>query len=222
MNTNSKKGFTLLEFLIIVAVIAILASIVFVVLNPAETLKKTRDAQRISDLNTIKNVLRLYLTTKTSPTLGNAGANITCQDSAGAYADGDKIWYSLPNTSPITDTTLDGGTNSPAANQVTTPSLVTGLGWVPVDLTSLAGETPLSNYPVDPTNAIANPAAVASTDLVYRYTCDATNLTFELDAQLESTAYTVTDDKRTSDGGNNPNYFEVGTAVDLLGTGTDF
>lgn len=220
---NTKKGFTLLELLIVVAIIVILAGIVFVVLNPAETLRKTRDSQRISDLNTLKSALGLYLTTKTTPTLGNAGANTTCKDNATTYAAGDKIWYSLPSSSAITDTTLDAGVTTPTANQVATPALVAGTGWIPVDLTSLIGGSPLSNYPFDPTNTISNLAAVATTDLVYRYTCDAANLTFEVNANLESTAYTSgSDNKEANDGGNNSGVYEAGTDLLLLGAGIDF
>ena len=43
------SGFTLLELLIVISVLAILSVALIVVLNPAETLKKGRDSQRISD-----------------------------------------------------------------------------------------------------------------------------------------------------------------------------
>jgi hypothetical protein len=45
---------------------------------------------------------------------------------------------------------------------------------------------------------------------------------YEVDARLESTAYTVDDAKMTKDGGNNANYYEVGTDLSILGVGTDF
>ena len=47
------KGFTLLELLIVIAIIAVLSVILVLVLNPAETLKKSRDTQRMSDLSTL-------------------------------------------------------------------------------------------------------------------------------------------------------------------------
>ena len=58
-----------------------------------------------------------------------------------------------------------------------------------------------------------------STDLVYRYSCSISPLAFEIDAQLESTAYTVTDNKRASDGGNSALYYETGTNLLILGAG---
>ena len=51
--TRSHKGFTLLEILLVVAIISILAGIVIVAINPARQLGSTRDAQRKSDIGTI-------------------------------------------------------------------------------------------------------------------------------------------------------------------------
>ncbi|MEK9152410.1 MAG: hypothetical protein AAB692_03520, partial [Patescibacteria group bacterium] len=137
----------------------------------------------------------------------------------------DTVYYSLPSDAPggaITDATLDGGAASvPAAGQVTNVNKqkVNGSGWVKVDLTSLAGGSPLSNLPVDPTNTITDLANVDYTDLVYRYMCDATDLTFEVNAKLESAAYTTSPDNRlTLDGGDNDNLYEVGTKLTIMGT----
>lgn len=56
--TFSKKGFTLIEILIVVAIIAILASSVLVGFGPAQ--RQGRDARRISDLRQVQNALELY------------------------------------------------------------------------------------------------------------------------------------------------------------------
>src|SRR3989344_2904549 len=55
---NNKKGFTLIEILIVISVIGILASIVLVNLGGFRS--RGRDARRISDLRTIQNALELY------------------------------------------------------------------------------------------------------------------------------------------------------------------
>ncbi len=55
---NSSKGFTLIEILIVVAIIGILASTVLVGLLPAQ--RQGRDARRISDLRQVQNALELY------------------------------------------------------------------------------------------------------------------------------------------------------------------
>ena len=231
-------GFTLLELLIVIGIMVILGTVLVLVLNPAETLKKSRDNQRISDLATMKTAIGLYTTTITTPTLGTSADGTTTLNNASCQAGASwaselgtgKIYYSyVGSADAITDATLDGvtfttNTNKPANSRTTNAiaSATDGTGWLPVKFSDMTGGSPISAEPLDPTNTIGTLSAVASTDLTYRYACNADNLTFEIDAQLESTAYTSTSDKRASDGGNNASYYEVGTNLSILGTGTDF
>ena len=60
MHNNRQKGFTLLEVLLVVGIIAILAGIVIFALNPAKQLGDTNNAQRSSDVNTILNAVYQY------------------------------------------------------------------------------------------------------------------------------------------------------------------
>lgn len=231
MKTKSlkKQGFTLLELLIVIAIIAVLSVILVLVLDPAEALRKSRDSQRMSDLSTVKTALGLYTTSVASPLMATS-TNASCKGNTGsdnAYIAGDKIYYSIgSDTKALTNgTTIDG-----AAAALLTPGQVTaanlgrvdGTGWLPVNLSSLSGGSPISNMPTDPVNTVATAAAPASTDLVYRYVCSEKTLKYELDAVLESVAFKTDDPKMTKDGGNNNNYYEVGTDLSLLGTGTDF
>ena len=55
---SQRRGFTLIEILIVVAIIGILASVVLVGLGPVQ--QKGRDARRISDLKQIQTGLELY------------------------------------------------------------------------------------------------------------------------------------------------------------------
>jgi prepilin-type N-terminal cleavage/methylation domain-containing protein len=245
MKKNKDKGFTLLELLIVIAIIAILSVALVIVLNPAETLKKARDAQRISDLSTMKTAIGLYLTNTAAPLIGGTvvstayvASNLGCKATPtaawatdGAAASSPRIYYSLTgaadNAPTITDTIRDGGSAAtPAlAAQATLPALTSGQGWIPINFNGLTGGSPISNIPVDPVNTITSLSGVASTDLVYRYACSITPLAFEIDAQLESIAYTTDDNKRLSDGGNSDYYYETGTNLLILGkttSGTDF
>ena len=55
---NNRSGFTLIEILIVVAIIAILASVVLIGLGPTQ--EAGRDARRLSDLHEVQNGLELY------------------------------------------------------------------------------------------------------------------------------------------------------------------
>ena len=124
---NTKKGFTLLELLIVIGILAILSTTIVLVINPAELLAKARDSQRISDLNTLKTAISFYLTEVSSPKIGT-----------------DKVTYS-DVASPKCDTGAEstGGTASVKGK-------TDGGGWVPINLTDIPGGSPLSAYPTDP------------------------------------------------------------------------
>jgi len=215
LKQREARGFTLLELLIVIAIIAILSVILIIVINPAETLKKSRDVQRMSDLNTMKTAMGLLLTSSSTPLLSGTAANTLCKNGTTPT-----IWYSYPLDAPgapITDTTLDGtaGVNVDAQVSAANLSKPDGTGWMPVAFTGLPGGSPISNLPIDPVNT-ATVGGILATDLVYRYACDKNDLTFEFGAVLESTAYVTTDPKMTNDGGNNVNYYETGTKLTIL------
>ncbi len=56
-NVNARKGFTLLELLIVMALIAILAGIVIAALNPARQFANARNSSRYAHLNVIMNAI---------------------------------------------------------------------------------------------------------------------------------------------------------------------
>ncbi len=75
MNLKFRKGFTLIEVLIVVAIIGILASVVLVGLGPLQ--RQGRDARRISDLKQVQAGLELYYN-KCGYYPGNAENGATC------------------------------------------------------------------------------------------------------------------------------------------------
>ncbi len=60
MKKNNQKGFTLLELLIVVAIIGLLASLILVGLTAFRT--RGRDARRIADIKQVQNGLEVYYT----------------------------------------------------------------------------------------------------------------------------------------------------------------
>lgn len=53
----SKSGFTLIEILVVIGIIAVLAAVVLVAINPARQFKLARDSQRQSNVTAILNAI---------------------------------------------------------------------------------------------------------------------------------------------------------------------
>jgi len=186
---ENKKGFTLLELLIVIAILAILAASVLVVINPAEILKKSRDTRRVNDLDSLRSALAMYITDVSSPDLDGTGDCSTTE------------W--------ITSSTASCRTAGIGTCTKSNSTAVDGTGWIPVDLSSISTGSPIASLPIDPTN---------NATYFYSYRCDGTNTTFELNAALESTYYTSTIDSDGKDGGDDNSLYEVGTdpGLDLI------
>ena len=174
----------------------------------------------------MKTALGLYLTSTTTPYLGSATSTPGgCKTTpTTAWALPMRIYYSYNGTGAGTGT-VDGVGG--LGYSTSTPSITDGSGWIPVNFDSLTGGSPISNLPLDPVNTIVTLATPVNNisnggDFVYRYACSITPLAFEINAKLESIAYTSTDNKMTSDGGNNSNLYEVGTNLKILTSAISF
>ncbi len=198
MNKTSAKGFTLIELLIVIAILAILATVVLIVINPVQMFAQARDSQRINDMATLNSAVALYLTTVTLPSLEGGGG--TC--AANFWATNG----SAVNTF-VTSLVL------PAAPSFT--AAVDGTGWIPVNLSTISGGSPLSALPRDPIN---------SSTYFYSYACNNASKWFEFHSKMESCRYSYnnsgcggagSDDVESTDGGPNNNYYEVGNTPGL-------
>lgn len=59
---SANKGFTLLELLLVIAIIAILAGLIIFNLNPAQRLRDSNDAKVRSEVSAIAGAIGLYVT----------------------------------------------------------------------------------------------------------------------------------------------------------------
>lgn len=183
---TTRKGFTLLELLIVIGILAILATATVLVLNPAEYLRQARDTQRVTDLESLKGALSLWVTSGVgTSSLGSCPVNGRC---------------TFNNSTFFTAGTCSG------VGQYVTSTAVDGTGWVDVVFNSLPGGSPLPKLPLDPLNN--------STSTAYAYKCDNASSVFEIDGTFESAKYKTTDDLDGKDGGNQTWAYEVGTKLD--------
>lgn len=186
-----QKGFTLIELLVVIAILAILAVTVILTLNPAQMLKQARDAQRISDMSTIKSAISLYLSDVSSPSMGSANV---CYGSAALTPNSAGCGSRMAST----DTTVTTST---------TNTSTTGNGWIPINFTAISSGAPFGVEPIDPVN---------NATYFYSYATNSSNQ-FEVDAHMESTRYANggTGDVESTDGGTTNSAYEVGTNLAL-------
>jgi len=186
----SRRGFTLIELLIVIGILAILATTVVLVLNPAQLLAETRDVQRLSDLDTIRTALNLYLATASGPT--------------------------FPGGRRCTGPAVAAAPCAEVGAVISIDRTTAGLGWVNVNLGAISGGSPIPLLPLDP-NGITAASQTAALHYSFK-TTPGTTLTYELTAQMESAKYSnpTVGNKESNDGGNNDNCYEVGNDLFLI------
>ena len=165
MKNTFSKGFTLVELLIVITILAALAAAVVVVLNPAELLAQARDAQRMSDMTTMRDSINLLLSQVPAANICFAAPACT----AGGYCTA----VGPAGNAPF------GGVSGLVCTVPTAANLrlIDGNGWVSAVFTAMPGGSPIAMLPVDPTN---------TTTFFYAYKSDTATRTFRLSTRLES------------------------------------
>lgn len=86
---NKKRGFTLIEILVVIGIIAILAAVVLVAVNPARQFAQARNSQRVSNVEAILNAVGQNLSDNKGTFTCAAGAipatTTPMQSGAGSY-----------------------------------------------------------------------------------------------------------------------------------------
>ena len=133
MKNTFSKGFTLVELLIVITILAALAAAVVVVLNPAELLAQARDAQRLADLTTLRDSTLLILSQL--PATNLCAVTTTCTTG-----------HCTPATAPATQPFATTCTLDPDRTTAGTT------GWMGIDFSLMPGGSPIAVLPVDPVN----------------------------------------------------------------------
>ncbi len=201
---HSQRAFTLIELLVVIAIIAILAVVVVLVLNPAELLKQSRDANRLQDMATLVGGINLYDTDLSGSASFDLGSSSV-------------VYVSIPDpaaTSTLGDQCQGLGLLSLPAGYAyhcaasSTYHDIDGAGWIPVDLKNISSGSPLGSLPVDPVNA-------SSSRLYYTYTTNGSQ--YELTMAPESQKYQLggSNDVIAGDGAPLATVYAKGTNLSL-------
>jgi len=188
------KSFTLVELLIVIAILAVLAAAVVIVLNPAELLAQARDTQRVSDIKNTKSAIDLFIVDNPTISMGDAQT----------------IYLSLPDVAaPLCTNNLASLPTLPAGwsyRCATAANLknIDGTGWLPLDFTQVKGGSPMPYIPIDPDNNVASG----------RYYTYVPGGSYELTALLEAKKH----DAAINDGGSLPGVYQAGSHIDLTPT----
>lgn len=233
MVTAIRKGFTLVELLIVITILVILGIFIVLLINPAEILAKSRDSQRISDLATMKGAMQLYLTDGTVSFTNCVASGGTVPISEADATTLTKIYTSLdeaPNSVGGSAYTDHYKTITAAADRQKN----NGDGWVPVNFSTVTSGAPIEKLPIDPSaDTATSSTADISAGKYYRFACysNGGKFEYEFDAGLESAAWgpeaTGVGNKGANDGGNanattsangGNNRYEVGNNLGILNT----
>jgi type II secretory pathway pseudopilin PulG len=190
----NRKSFTLIELLIVLSILALIVGLLISIIKPAEIYKKTRDNQRIVDLNYLDSNIKSYLllanqsTIYTTSTLNKIFLSLKLPSSA-TNTDCRNYFPDLPS--------LPSGWTYVCSKN---PTSTDGTGWLPINFQNYMLYS-ISNLPLDPFN-----------NSIYYYAFIASGTDFILYAMLEDPKNQAS----KNDGDNYPHLYSVGTNKRLI------
>ena len=141
MSKQYSKSFTLIELLIVLALIAILSTVLILIIKPGQIFSRARDTKRINDLKNIEKIMdTLYATDPTFNELNYASSNI--------------VYISLPDNNTNCTTWLSQLPSLPSGWSYrcsANPTNIDGSGWIPIPFNSFPILN-ISQLPIDPRN----------------------------------------------------------------------
>jgi type II secretory pathway pseudopilin PulG len=203
------KGVTYIELLIVLALIPVVIGIISGVIKVQDYFKKTRDLQRLQDLNLLNSALNFYFQNATSvdpdgPNLENRGADEATPT----------IFVSVPQeTDKFFETCFYYPNNKVYYIYQTSKNnyqKISGSGWIPINFLEV-NFPGLSFLPVDPINRL-------NSGLYYLYVFQRKPPQYEISTGFESAEFQKggRDDRVSNDGGDDENRLELGTNLKLV------
>jgi len=186
------RGFTLVELLIVIGILAVVASVAVLILNPVEMTKESRDSIRLNDLSSLNTALGIFSTNKSGFSMG--ASNTVYISIPYVLAD---CGYGSGN--PLNLSSIPSGWSYICRTEANYRN-IDGSGWIPVDFSSISYGTPFSVLPIDPINS------------GFQYYTYVTGGSWELGAILESEKYKL---EAVVDGGPDPTMYELGNDLNL-------
>jgi len=188
--SKPQASFTLIELLIVIAILAVLMSVIIITINPSEMLKRTRDTRRISDLKTLNNAIQYFQSSLPDASLGSLNT----------------VYVSIPDTSATCANLGLPSLPSGWSYHCSTPDnyrKIDGTGWIPINFKQLDIGAPISALPIDPLNQ-------TSTGNYYTYVVGGS---WKFTTRFESDKYIL--ENTAKDGGVDPALYEIGSDLTL-------